>query len=155
MLTKRKSPAHFAPLERHNVPIIILVTVCTQFRRPIPANTDTASVISGAWTEAAHWNVGRYVIMPDHIHLFCSPNSLATCEPLSKWIRYWKSIASFNWPRRDEAPIWQRGFWDRQLRHHTHYGHRWHYVRNNPVRAGLVACADDWPFQGEQHELRC
>lgn len=45
-------------------------------------------------------------------------------------------------------------FWDRQLRHGEHYGERWEYVRQNPVRAGFVKNADDWTWQGEMHELR-
>jgi len=28
------------------------------------------------------------------------------------------------------------------------------YVRNNPVRAGLVEKAEDWKYQGELHKLR-
>lgn len=29
------------------------------------------------------------------------------------------------------------------------YDAKWEYVRANPVRAGLVADPDDWPYQGE------
>ena len=28
------------------------------------------------------------------------------------------------------------------------YTQKWHYVRENPVRKGLVKDADEWPFQG-------
>jgi len=40
--------------------------------------------------------VGRYVVMPDHIHLFAAPGELQ--EPLENWIRFWKS--QFNSPAR-------------------------------------------------------
>jgi REP element-mobilizing transposase RayT len=41
-----------------------------------------------AWTEANAWLVGAYVIMPDHIHLFCAPkNEEITIE---QWIVFWK-----------------------------------------------------------------
>jgi REP element-mobilizing transposase RayT len=154
MFANRQRPAHFPPSERHNVPIIIFVTVCTQSRRPILAKHDSARLLRFAWTRARRWKVGRYVIMPDHIHLFCSPATFPAEESLAVWVRYWKNIAARQWPRREEHPLWQRGFWDRQLRHHTHYGERWDYVRANPVRNGLVHYPDEWPFQGEMNELR-
>jgi putative transposase len=49
------------------------------------------------------------------------------------------------WPRRNEIPIWQREYWDRQLRSDESYAQKWDYVVNNPVRHGYVACAEDWP----------
>jgi hypothetical protein len=33
------------------------------------------------------------------------------------------------------------------------YEEKWTYVRENPVRAGLVKRSTDWPFQGEIHRL--
>ena len=45
--------------------------------------------------------------------------------------------------------VWQRGFFDHVIRHSESYAAKWNYVRDNPVRAGLVSDADDWPFQGE------
>ena len=45
-------------------------------------------------------------------------------------------------------PLFQRDCWDRQLRSGESYNEKWQYVRNNPVRKGLVAQADDWPYQG-------
>ncbi|MBA2585005.1 MAG: hypothetical protein H0U99_00780 [Chthoniobacterales bacterium] len=96
---------------------------------------------------------GRYVIMPDHVHLFCAPATFAA-EPLGQWVRYWKTLASRNWPRANEQPIWQRNFWDTQLRRHENYDAKWDYVILNPVRARLVQRAEDWPFQGQLNELR-
>jgi putative transposase len=50
-------------------------------------------------------------------------------------------------------PLFQRDCWDRQLRTGESYAQKWEYVRNNPVRKGLVAAADDWPYQGELNVL--
>ena len=102
---------------------------------------------------ADHWYVGRYVLMPDHIHLFCAP---AKVEYLSvkRWVAYWKSLSSKKWPDANEQPIWQVDVWDRQLRSGDSYSEKWHYVRNNPVRAGLVPNVGSWPFQGELNLLR-
>ena len=47
------------------------------------------------------------------------------------------------------SPVWQRGFFDHLLRSDESYTQKWNYVRDNPVRAGLVTNADDWPYSGE------
>jgi len=45
--------------------------------------------------------------------------------------------------------IWQRGFFDHLIWSDESYSEKWNYVQQNPVRAGLVRDADEWPFQGE------
>jgi len=46
-------------------------------------------------------------------------------------------------------PHWQKGFFDHLIRHGESYSEKWEYVRQNPVRAGLVGTPEDWPWQGE------
>ena len=95
---------------------------------------------------ARAWRVGRYVIMPDHVHLFCAP---ADDVSLGRWVQFWKAMVSRWWPVPTQRPVWQRDHWDTQLRSPERYDEKWEYVRGNPVRAGFVADADAWPFQGE------
>jgi putative transposase len=149
----RRRPSHLPSVERHNAPIVVLLTVCTKDRKPILAKFDAVAALCAAWREAQSWDVGRFVVMPDHIHLFCSPAEFPP-RGIGQWVRYWKAIASRKWPRPVEQPIWQADFWDRQLRHGEHYSERWEYVRQNPVRAGLVQHPHEWPWQGEQTLLR-
>ena len=49
--------------------------------------------------------------------------------------------------------LWQSGCWDTQIRTGSQYKDKWEYVRNNPVRKGLVADADHWPYQGRVNVL--
>ena len=49
--------------------------------------------------------------------------------------------------------IWQEEFFDHVLRSDETYSQKWDYVRENPVRAGLVARVEDWPWQGEIDSL--
>ncbi len=49
--------------------------------------------------------------------------------------------------------LWQRAFWDTQLRNSDSYSTKWDYIRNNPVRHGLVEDAGAWPYQGELNFL--
>jgi putative transposase len=45
-------------------------------------------------------------------------------------------------------PHWQPGFFDHLLRSADSYSAKWDYVRENPVRAGLVELSKDWKYQG-------
>ncbi len=91
------------------------------------------------------WVVGRYVVMPDHIHLFAAPDRPEL--PLDNWVKYWKS--QFTKRHRVSEHRWETDHWDTRLRKGESYAVKWEYVRNNPVRHGLVQRAEDWPFQGE------
>jgi hypothetical protein len=47
------------------------------------------------------------------------------------------------------SPHWQKDFFDHVLRSDESYSEKWQYMRQNPVRAGLVEKPEDWEFQGE------
>ena len=148
---ERRRPVHCAPVERYNRPVLIFLTVCTFRRRKILAQERVHAAIRAGWAAAGQWHVGRYVILPDHIHLFCTP-ARPDAENVARWVAYWKRQVSARVPQL--SPIWQRDCWDTQLRGHESYSEKWAYVLNNPVRAGLADCPDGWPFQGEIHSLR-
>ena len=151
-LPQRHRPAHPAVVERLDRPTIVFVTVCTANRKAILANEACAATILNAWRRADSWLVGRYVIMPDHVHLFCAPT--ATAVPLQRWVQFWKSCSSRAWPQPSDHPIWQRDFWDRQLRGEDSYAEKWEYVHANPVRHGLAPTPDAWPYAGEINVIR-
>jgi REP element-mobilizing transposase RayT len=90
--------------------------------------------------------VGRYVIMPDHVHLFVRGTHDFV---LSTWVKGLKRAISDAFPNGRTLRLWQPGFFDHLLRSDESYGEKWEYVRQNPVRAALVANADDWRYQGE------
>ena len=230
-----------------NRAIMLYVTVVTGKRNAMLADKAVQDCIVAAWKAAADWLVGRYVIMPDHIHFFCAP---ATYPPpdFHRWMKQWKAQVSRSFPiglragrahgrvalvatengadaahgrvalvateipadtahgrvalvatgngadtshgrvalvatgngadaaatsaalpPTDDAaatsaalpnvplsrppPLFQRDCWDRQLRTGESYAQKWEYVRNNPVRKGLVAHADEWPYQGQVNVL--
>jgi putative transposase len=92
--------------------------------------------------------VGRYVIMPDHVHFFLATPSVGIT--LSEWIHALRTVLGKELLRLGhQKPHWQEGSFDHLLRSAESYSQKWEYVRMNPVRAGLVERADDWPYQGE------
>jgi putative transposase len=147
-MTNRKKPTHGVWINPDR-PTIVFVTVCTQHRRTWLATSENHRLLRDVWNRSSAWLVGRYVLMPDHLHLFAAPGPLEL--PLDNWVRYWKS--QFTRLRNDDSCIWQTDHWDTRLRSDESYEEKWWYVRNNPVRAGLVAESAEWPFQGELNTL--
>jgi REP element-mobilizing transposase RayT len=49
--------------------------------------------------------------------------------------------------------VWQEEFFDHVLRSSESYSQKWDYVKENPVRAGLVRRPDEWPWQGGVESL--
>ena len=92
--------------------------------------------------------------MPDHVHFFCA--SELDAKSLSKFMQLWKQWTSKRLVRdfRYTIPVWETEFFDHVLRSSESYSQKWQYVCENPLRAGLVARADDWPFQGQIEDLR-
>lgn len=146
---QRHHPTHGVRINS-SLPTIVFLTVCTKQRDPWLANPHVHDLLVVTWRNATAWLVGRYVIMPDHIHLFATPGALQL--PLENWVKYWKS--RFSNAHRVREHKWQVDHWDRRMRSDDSYSEKWEYVRNNPVRHGLVKSAEEWPFQGELKVLR-
>ena len=89
--------------------------------------------------------VGRYVIMPDHVHLFVVfPSHGIT---LATWVQSLRNVIGKKLLQRGiHKPHWQEGFFDHLLRSQESYSEKWEYVRMNPVRAKLCDTPDAWPF---------
>ncbi len=92
--------------------------------------------------------VGRYVIMPNHVHLFAAFSLGGTA--LRNWVQSLRSVIGKRLLTIGlNKPHWQEGFFDHLLRSHESYSQKWEYVRMNPVRAQLCQSPEAWPYQGE------
>jgi putative transposase len=139
-------PPRLETLFRKYDPQLYFVTF-THHRKALLARPNVHSGFV-AFAQRAHEkgiSVGRYVLMPDHVHLFASNGAALT---LSEWIRLLKRALSKELPSAS-PPHWQRGFFDHLIRQRESYAAKWLYIRNNPVRAGLVQDPEAWPYQGE------
>ena len=127
-------------------PPLYFVTFNTHHRRKVLANAEVHErfMAFARIGEARGIAVGCYVLMPDHVHLFVQGNLDFV---LTQWVRLLKRNLSTVIPI--ERPHWQKGFFDHVIRNSDNYAQKWEYVRENPVRAGLVVNFDAWPWQGE------
>ncbi len=145
---------HLRRLNQVYIPhAVYFITTCTHQRRPILAAPGVAEILNQEWAGAKTrhgWLIGRFVIMPDHVHFFCAEQATGASHPLSRFMNHWKEWTAKAACRllAIEPPFWQKQFFDHLLRRDESYAEKWQYVRDNPVRAGLVANADEWPFQG-------
>jgi REP element-mobilizing transposase RayT len=131
---------------------LFYLTCCVDKRAPLLASKEVATVLVSAWKmsrELYGWEVGRYVVMPDHVHFFAAPRD-EDAQSIGAFVGRWKS-----WTTRaiKESGVtgfaWQSEFFDHVLRSSESYAQKWEYVRANPVRAGLVEELEEWPFAGE------
>ena len=145
-------PRHLTRLDRvwlkHPV---YFVTTCVADRRSFLANATAHAILREEWMglrDRHGWAVGRYVVMPDHVHVFLAAELDA--KPLTVAMGRWKEWTAKRLAAKAgvPSPLWQPEFFDHVLRSNESAAKKWAYVRENPVRTGLVAQADDWPYQG-------
>ena len=136
---------------------IVLLTINTEDRQPWLDNETAHQLLRQTWSEATAWLVGDYLLMPDHLHLFCAPRDLNFT--IETWIKYWKREFSLKHQRLAGTlappPDWKfqsRG-WHHRLRDGESYSEKWIYVQENPFRKGLVQRIEDWPFKGKVFDL--
>jgi putative transposase len=133
---------------------IYFITVCTAARKPILAQPAAFAILHAEFESAPSrygWSIGRFVVMPDHLHFFCAERGSVAPTSLSRFIGGFKQWTSKGIAQSQIArpPLWQREFFDHLLRAEESYESKWRYVLENPVRAGLVQRSQDWPFGGE------
>ena len=157
---KRQNPSSGVHVQLGQSNLVVL-TINTEKREPWLANERVHRLLHQTWSEASAWRVGDYLLMPDHLHLFCAPRDLSFT--IETWISYWKrefalkhkQLAGTLAPPPLTRPEWKfqsRG-WHHRLRDGENYLGKWIYVQENPVRKGLVKRIEDWPFKGRVFDL--
>jgi putative transposase len=128
---------------------LYFITICTIHRQKI-RDLGTAYRAFECYVRRARDEfgvaVGRYVIMPNHMHFFVRGSN---DFKVAQWVNGLKRAISVALGATKKRSLWQLGFSDHVLRNDESYSQKWEYVRENPVRAELVVRADEWPYQGE------
>lgn len=144
----RRSPARGVLIPGEG-PTLVFLTVTAEGREPWLASARIHQILHEIWeSKAVAWRVGDYLLMPDHLHLFCAPHDLRF--EIERWIAFWKDRLAKACP---EAGRWQRRGFHHRLRSRMEFDEKWSYVMENPVRAGLVDRADEWPYRGRVHPV--
>ncbi|MGA9071715.1 MAG: transposase [Terracidiphilus sp.] len=89
-----------------------------------------------------------YVVMPEHIHLLVSEPA---GELLSKFVQVLKTTVSIQARKAGkramgESPFWQARYFDHNVRNNEGFVTQLRYIHRNPVKRGLCAKPEDWPW---------
>lgn len=116
---------------------------------------EIAECIVNTWLhfDGERYRLLEWVVMPNHCHVLIEPFEGA---PLGQIVLSWKNYtARFINKYKDRtgarrpqenSQVWQRDYWDRFIRNNRHFEAAKNYIITNPVKAGLVAKPDDWPW---------
>ena len=128
-------------------PGAVAVTTVVQNRRPLLCSSrDLVGALDsdlGRGSSDGHARVLVVCVMPDHVHLLVSLDGGG--RSLWDYVRYWKTRWAVRLSVPEERPFWQRSFYDHWMRK-DEVGDYAAYILANPVRKGLVAEWQDYPF---------
>ena len=101
--------------------------------------------------------IDAWVLLPDHLHcIWTLPEGDADFS--SRWAKIKRHVSkecgaefgaqdlSASRNQRREAGLWQRRFWEHQIRDDADFARHVDYIHWNPVKHGLVRQAFDWPY---------
>jgi putative transposase len=138
---------------------IYFVTFCVAGRKPVLANDPAWQVCRSVFKRLDQWTILSALAMPDHLHLLIAPvfDREASISEFTKWFKrrfngaFWNCRPSVS-DGSQRTWHWQEGCFDRLLRSDESLSAKWEYIRQNPVRAGLVTNPDEWPYQFQFNE---
>src|SRR6185436_16162554 len=106
---------------------------------------DIAKVVEDSlrFRHGAQYELRAWVVMPNHVHLLFQVGKVPMWRLVDAWKGYTAKEANKILGRNGR--FWQDGYWDTYMRNGVHEGRTRRYIENNPIRAGLVTAAGDWP----------
>ena len=134
-------------------------TVVTYQRQKIFHISETVDLLRTAFRAVKSkfpFTIDAIVVLPDHLHcIWTLPEDDANFS--TRW-RLIKSEFSRNCPeqykkspsasrlKKSEQAVWQRRFWEHQIRDEKDFVQHIDYIHYNPVKHGLVATPKDWVY---------
>ncbi|WP_269539036.1 REP-associated tyrosine transposase [Cerasicoccus fimbriatus] len=121
---------------------IYFITICTKTRGTdqltIPEVSKGILGSLGRLHRSGKWHISLFLLMPDHLHgLISFPANVSMAEQISLFKSYQSRFLGINW---------QEGFFDHRIRSDEEFALKAEYIRQNPVRAGLVKTSEDWTY---------
>jgi putative transposase len=146
---------------------VFFFTVATYERRPLFKDESAVDLLRTCFKRvmaAYPFEVDAMAVLPDHLHsIWVLPDDDSDFSV--RW-RLIKSAFSRSRPgssardvsdsrlKKKEMGIWQRRFWEHTIRDETDLNRHRDYIHYNPVRHGLVASPQEWPYSSFKRFLR-
>ncbi|MXS86101.1 transposase [Nitrosomonas sp. HPC101] len=100
-----------------------------------------------------------WVLLPDHLHcIWALPPDDADFSVrwsmIKRFVTQQCGLQSSTGQRKNESSLWQRRFWEHQIRNERDYRRHMDYLHYNPVKHGLVTKVSDWPYSTFHRHVR-
>lgn len=127
------------------------LTACTQDRVPRLRESGIVSQHLGILREKARdesFAIPAYCFMPDHLHLLV--NGTRETSDCLAFINGFKQSSAYQFKQATGERLWQHKPFDHILRSDERWEPVAWYIWMNPIRKGLCARPQDWPFSGSE-----
>ncbi len=126
----------------------VFVTFCCGCLDPLPETARDIVLRHCLHDQGTKAAIHAVVVMPDHVHLLLTPlrdlgRNLYSLVEILQGIKS-TSAHSLNRELGRSGPVWQEESFDHVLRSEESFEEKVEYIRQNPVRAGLVRKAEDY-----------
>ena len=125
------------------------LTFCTHSRQRLFNTSQVVDLVLSQMLRAARdeqFVIVAYCFMPDHVHLLVEAQ--ADTSDCLRFIKGAKQYSGYQYSKAFGNRLWQRYGFERVLRNDEATLAVARYTLENPLRAGLVSCVEDYPFVG-------
>ena len=120
-------------------------------RQPLLAERNGYSIVEQALErvrQSHELHIAGYVLMPEHVHLLVSEPQSGS---LAGAIQALKQETARKLKQPNEPHFWQARYYDFNVWSEGTTEEKLHYMHQNPVKRGLVAQPQDWPWSTFRH----
>lgn len=141
-------------------------TVVTYRRQPLLTAAPVRMALREAIIEVRRqwpFDVEAWVLLPDHLHCVWrlpadDGNYSARWAAIKRFVTQRVPHPGLSGTRsrlaRQEGSLWQRRFWEHQIRDEDDLRRHVDYIYWNPVKHGLVRRVTDWPYSTFHRDIR-
>lgn len=97
------------------------------------------------------YELHAYAVMANHVHLLITPH--VALAKLTHSLKRFTAREANRILRLTGRPFWQDESYDRLVRDEDEFRRIRRYIEYNPVRAGLVAIPEDYPWSSARRHL--
>jgi REP element-mobilizing transposase RayT len=119
-------------------------------------NERFASSVAGAlrFFRGQRYDLGPWVVMPNHVHVLVRPTGTHLLDHI---VQSWKGFTAREANKlldRTGQAFWAREYYDHIVRGDIERARLTDYIHDNPVKAGLCARWEDWPWSSAHPRWR-
>ena len=124
-----------------------VTTKCSMGRHLLQSERNAMLFIDGlrCYVKAKKFKVHDFVVMPDHVHMLLTVGPDMTIERAMQYIK-----GGFSYRLKKEmgyaGEVWQRGYSEMRVEDRRSFEEHRRYIAENPVKAGLIASDELFPF---------